>query len=48
MVQNPVTCDQAFEGVQKKLRENPKYWRAKECDETPLGSVNKEKSHFSS
>ena len=27
--------------------QNPKYWRAKECDKTPLGNVNKEKSHFS-
>ena len=27
--------------------ENPKYWTAKECDKTPLGNVNKEKSHFS-
>ena len=28
--------------------QNPKYWRAKECDKTPLGNVNKEKLHFSS
>ena len=28
--------------------QNPKYWRAKECDKTPLGNVSKEKSHFSS
>ena len=28
--------------------QNPKYWRAKECDKTPLGNENKEKSHFSS
>ena len=28
--------------------QNPTYWRAKECDKTPLGNVNKEKSHFSS
>ena len=28
--------------------QNPKYWRAKECDKTPMGNVNKEKSHFSS
>ena len=28
--------------------QNPKYWRAKKCDKTPLGNVNKEKSHFSS
>ena len=28
--------------------QNPKYWRAKQCDKTPLGSVNNEKSHFSS
>ena len=28
--------------------QNPKYWRAKECDKTPLGNVNKEMSHFSS
>ena len=27
--------------------QNPKYWTAKECDKTPLGNVNKEKSHFS-
>ena len=27
---------------------NPKYWRAKECDKTPLGNENKDKSHFSS
>ena len=27
--------------------QNPKYWRAKEYDETPLGNVNKEKSHLS-
>ena len=27
---------------------NPTYWRAKECDKTPLGNVIKEKSHFSS
>ena len=26
--------------------QNPKYWRAKEYDKTPLGNVNKEKSHF--
>ena len=26
----------------------PPYWRAKECDKTPLGNENKEKSHFSS
>ena len=25
----------------------PKYWTAKECDKTPLGNVNKERSHFS-
>ena len=24
------------------------HWRAKKCDKTPLGNVNKEKSHFSS
>ena len=24
------------------------YWIAKECEKTPLGNVNKEKSHFSS
>ena len=28
--------------------QNPTYWRAKKCDKTPLGNVNKEKSHFSS
>ena len=28
--------------------QNPKYWRAKKCDKTPLGNINKEKSHFSS
>ena len=28
--------------------QNPTYWRAKQCDKTPLGNVNKEKSHFSS
>ena len=28
--------------------QNPTYWRAKECDKTPLGNVNKEKLHFSS
>ena len=28
--------------------QNPKYWRAKECDETPLGNANAEYSHFSS
>ena len=27
--------------------QNPKYWIAKECDNSPLGNVNKEKSHFS-
>ena len=27
--------------------QNQKYWKAKECDKTPVGSVNKEKSHFS-
>ena len=27
--------------------QNPTYWRAKECDKTPQGNVNKEKSHFS-
>ena len=27
--------------------QNPKYWRAIECGKTPLGNVNKEKSHFS-
>ena len=26
---------------------HPTYWRAKECDKTPLGIINKEKSHFS-
>ena len=26
--------------------QNPKYWRAKECDKTPLGNVNKEKYTF--
>ena len=28
------------------MAQNPKYWRAKEYDKTPLGNVNKEKSHF--
>ena len=28
--------------------QNPTYWRARECDKTPLGNVNKEKSHFPS
>ena len=28
--------------------QNPTYCSAKECDKTPLGNVNKEKSHFSS
>ena len=28
--------------------QNPTYWRVKECDENPLGNVNKEKLHFSS
>ena len=26
--------------------QNPKYSRAKECDKTPLGNVNKEKPHL--
>ena len=26
--------------------QNPRYWRAKECNKTPLGNVNKEKSLF--
>ena len=30
------------------LVQNLKYWRAKECGKTPLGNVNKEKSHFPS
>ena len=30
------------------MAQNPKYWRAKECDKTPLGNGNKEKSQFSS
>ena len=25
--------------------QNPKYWKAKECDKTPLGNVNKKKNH---
>ena len=28
--------------------QNPTCWRAEECDKTPMGNVNKEKSHFSS
>ena len=28
--------------------QNLTYWRAKECEKTPLGNINKEKSHFSS
>ena len=28
------------------MAQNPPYWIAKECDKTPLGNVNKEKSHF--
>ena len=27
--------------------QNPEYWRAKECDKTPLGDVILKKSHFS-
>ena len=30
------------------MLQNPTQWREKECDKTPLGNVNKEKSHFSS
>ena len=26
--------------------QNLTYWRAKECDKTPLENVNKEKAHF--
>ena len=26
--------------------QNPTYWRAKECNKTPLENVNKEKSHY--
>ena len=29
------------------MKQNPKYWRAKEYDKTPLENVNKESSHFS-
>ena len=29
-----------------RMVQNPTNWRAKECDKTPLGNINKEKSHF--
>ena len=41
-----LNCNRPFAAVGHMVQ-NPKYWRAN-YDKTPLGNINKEKSHFSS